>query len=194
MLEAATVSHRLGFGESTPPPNVGTMCVVSFFPRASPFIPLFSSTTLLRPIQTTFGGPISQFPFAITPGVAFAGQAIVDPDAYQQQVAYSKTARVGKTVKRKEKEGTRPAHPHLQTHFSEEKDTLFFATRFPKINKLDSEMRPNNYDLHTIGVNILNATTSDKVKMMEETSKVISSDFIKKIHHLEKAQAENAKL
>lgn len=55
-------------------------------------------------------------------------------------------------------------------------------------------MRPNDYDLHAIGVSLLNATASDKVEMMEETSKAISSDFIKKSHHLEKAQEENAKL
>lgn len=55
-------------------------------------------------------------------------------------------------------------------------------------------MRPSDYDLHVIGVNLLNATASNKVEMMEETSKAISSNFIKESHHLEKTQAENPKL
>lgn len=124
----------------------------------------------------------------------FAGQAIANPNEYQQQVTYSNTACIGKTGKRKEKEGTRPAHPHPQTHFSEKKDSLFFVTIFPKINKPESEMRPNDYALHAIGVNLLNAMALDKVEMMEETSKVVSLDFIKKSHHLEKTQAKNVKL
>lgn len=55
-------------------------------------------------------------------------------------------------------------------------------------------MRPNNYTLHAIGVSLQSATASDKVEMMEETSKVVSLDFIKKSGHLEKIQVENANL
>lgn len=55
-------------------------------------------------------------------------------------------------------------------------------------------MRPNDYTLHAIRVNLLNATMSDKVKMMQETLKAVSSDFIKKSHRLEKMQAENVNL
>lgn len=55
-------------------------------------------------------------------------------------------------------------------------------------------MRPNDYTLHVIGVSLQSATTSDKVEMMEETSKVVSMDFIKKSCHLEKIQVENANL
>lgn len=40
-------------------------------------------------------------------------------------------------------------------------------------------MRPNDYTLHVVGVNLLNATTSNKFEMMEENLKVVSSDFIK---------------
>ncbi|XP_059077900.1 uncharacterized protein LOC131072842 [Cryptomeria japonica] len=94
----------------------------------------------------------------------------------------------------KEKEGARPTHPHLQTHFREEKQSLFFGTSFPKVNKPESEMKPSDYDLHAIGVNLLNAMTSNKVKMMEEILKAISSNFIKKSRCLEKTQAKNAKL
>lgn len=82
----------------------------------------------------------------------------------------------------------------MQTHFSEEKQSLFFTTSLPKVNKSESEMRPSDYDLHAIDVNLSNATTSDKVKLMEETLKAISLDFIKKSHHSEKMQVENAKL
>lgn len=55
-------------------------------------------------------------------------------------------------------------------------------------------MRPNDYTLHAIGVSLQSAMTSDKVEMMEETSKAVSTDFIKKSHHLEKIQVENASL
>lgn len=55
-------------------------------------------------------------------------------------------------------------------------------------------MKPNEYTLHAIDVSLQSTTTSDKVEMMEETSKAISSDFIKKSHHLEKIQVENANL
>lgn len=65
---------------------------------------------------------------------------------------------------------------------------------FPKVDRLKAQMRPNDYTLHAIGINLLNATTSDKVEMMEETSKVVSSNFIKKSHHLEKLQTENVDL
>lgn len=194
MSKAPIFSRRLGFGVSAPPPIAGTTSADPFHPRPSPFIPLFSPMKLPRPIQTAFDDPISQFSFAIPLGTTFVGQAIANLDAYQQQVTYSKTTRVVKEFKRKEKESTKPAHPHLQTHFSEEKESLFFATSFPKVNKPKSEMRPGDYDLHAIGANLLNATMSDKVEMMEETSKAISSDFIKKSHRLEKMQVENAKL
>lgn len=103
-------------------------------------------------------------------------------------------AHIGKTSKRKEKEGACRARPHLQTHFSKEKDCLFFANLFPKVDKLESQMRLNDYALHAIGINLQNATTSDKVEMMEETLKVVSSYFIRKTRHLEKIQAKNADL
>lgn len=51
-------------------------------------------------------------------------------------------------------------------------------------------MRPNDYTLHVVGVNLSNAMAMDKVEMMEETSKVVSSDFIKKSCRLDKIQAE----
>lgn len=82
----------------------------------------------------------------------------------------------------------------MQTHFGKEKDSLFFATMFPKVDKLEAQMRPNDYTLHAISVNLLNATAYAKVEMMEETLKVMSTDFIKKSHHLEKMQAENVNL
>lgn len=91
-------------------------------------------------------------------------------------------------------EGTRPARPHLQTHFNKEKDCLFFANMFPKVDKLEAQMRPNDYTLHFIGINLLNATVYDKVEMMEETLKAMSSDFIKKSPHMEKPQMENVNL
>lgn len=55
-------------------------------------------------------------------------------------------------------------------------------------------MRPNDYTLQAIGVSLQSATTSNKVEMMEETSKSLSTYFIKKSRHLEKLQAENASL
>lgn len=47
-------------------------------------------------------------------------------------------------------------------------------------------MRSNDYTLHAINVSLQNAMTSDKVEMMEETSKAMSSDFIKKTHRWRK--------
>lgn len=41
--EAATVSRRHGFGESTPPPNIGAASADPIFLGASPFVPLFLS-------------------------------------------------------------------------------------------------------------------------------------------------------
>lgn len=55
-------------------------------------------------------------------------------------------------------------------------------------------MRPNDYELQAMGISLQSATTSDKVGMMEETSKAVSTDFIKKSRHLEKLQVENASL
>lgn len=55
-------------------------------------------------------------------------------------------------------------------------------------------MRPNDYELQAMDVSLQSAMASDKVRMMEETSKVVSMDFIKKSHLLEKLQAENASL
>lgn len=55
-------------------------------------------------------------------------------------------------------------------------------------------MRPNDYTLHAISVRLQSAIASDKVEIMEETSKVVSSDFIKKRHCLEKIQVENINL
>lgn len=55
-------------------------------------------------------------------------------------------------------------------------------------------MRPNDSILHAISINLVNATGFDKVEMMEETSKAVSLDFIKKIHRLEKMQEENVNL
>lgn len=124
----------------------------------------------------------------------FVGQAIENLDAYQQQVTYSKTAPIGKTSKRKEKDGGKPAHPDVQMHFSEEKDSLLFVTMFPKVEKLEAQMRPSDYTLHVVGVNLLNAMISNKVEMMKETLKDVSLDFIKKSPHLEKVQAENVTL
>lgn len=55
-------------------------------------------------------------------------------------------------------------------------------------------MRPDDYALQAIGVSLQNATASDKVRMMEETSKEVSMEFIKKSHRLENLQAENVSL
>lgn len=98
------VSHRLGFGESSPQ----VMGVVSSSPfplEAPPFVLLFSPSALAHPIQTAFAGPILQFLFAVPPSVSFAGQAIDNLDEFQQQVAYDRTAHLGKMGKRKEMEG-----------------------------------------------------------------------------------------
>lgn len=57
---------------------------------------------------------------------------------------------------------------------------------FPNVNKPEAQMRPDDYSLHAIRVNLSNAMIMDKVEMMEETLKVVSSDFIKKSHCLEK--------
>lgn len=97
---------------------------------------------------------------------------------------------VSRVHKRKEKDGAKPARPHVETHFSEENNSLLFATMFPKVNKSEAQMRPNDYTLHAFRINLSNATTMDKVKMMEETLKVVFSDFIKKIRCLDKMQEE----
>lgn len=55
-------------------------------------------------------------------------------------------------------------------------------------------MRPDDYALQVIDITLQSAMTSDKVGMMEETSQEVSTDFIKKSHHLEKLQAENVSL
>lgn len=55
-------------------------------------------------------------------------------------------------------------------------------------------MRPNDYTLQAINVSLQSTTLSDKVEMMEETSKVVSIDFVKKNCCLEKLQAENVSL
>lgn len=192
MYEETFISRRLGFGESSPP-IIGVVSTSPFPLGASPFIPLFSPSALAHPIQTTFGGPISQFPFVVPHGISFVGQGIDNLDDFQQQVAHSKTICIGRNWKQKEKEGTYPTHPYLQTHSREEKDFPFFVNMFPRVDNPESQMRPNDYTLHAISINLLNATMSDKVEMMEETSKVVSSDF-KKSRHLEKIQVENANL
>lgn len=184
------VSCRLGFKESTPPPNVGATSIDPFFLGVPPFVPLFSLATLAQPIQTSFGGPISSFPYAFPTSLAFAGQAISTPDTYDQQVTYSKNARLNQAHKRKEKDGLRPVRLHVQTHFSEENDSLFFKTVFPKVNEPEAQMKPDDYSLHAFGVDLTNATAMDKVEMMEETSKAVSLDFIKKSCHLDKMQVD----
>lgn len=65
---------------------------------------------------------------------------------------------------------------------------------FPKVDKPKAQIRPNDYTLHVVGVNLLNATILDKVEMMEEMSKAMSLYFIKKSHCLEKMQAKNVSL
>lgn len=65
---------------------------------------------------------------------------------------------------------------------------------FPKADKPEAQIKPNEYTLHAIGVNLLNVTASDKVEMIKETSKAVSSYFIKKSRCLEKMQVENANL
>lgn len=65
---------------------------------------------------------------------------------------------------------------------------------FSKVNKTKAQMKPNGYSLHVVKVDLMNATAMDKVEMMEETLKVVSSDFIKKRHHLDKMQEELSRL
>lgn len=45
-----------------------------------------------------------------------------------------------------------------------------------------------------MGISLQSTTASDKVGMMEETYKAVSTDFIKKSRHLKKLQVENASL
>lgn len=55
-------------------------------------------------------------------------------------------------------------------------------------------MRSDDYELQAMDVSLKSATTSNKVGMMEKTSKAVSTDFIKKSRHLEKLQTENISL
>lgn len=68
-------------------------------------MPLFSPLALAHPIQTAVIGTISQFPFAVPPGATFVGQAIDNPDEFQEQVAYDRTTHLGKMGEQKENEG-----------------------------------------------------------------------------------------
>lgn len=119
----------------------------------------------------------------------FAEQAILVSDTFYQQVTYSKFARIHWVHKKKEKDGAKPAWPHVQTHFNEENNNLLFATMFPKVNKMEAQMRPNDDTLHDVGVNLSNAMAMDKLEMMEENLKAVSLDFIKKSCHLDKMKA-----
>lgn len=191
--EAVPVSRRLGFEESSPQ-AMGTVSSIPFPLVGSPFVPLFSLLAVTHPIQPAFAASFSHFPFAVLPSAVFASQAIDHPDEFQQQVVYDRIASLSKTSKRKEKEGSRRTRPHLQTYFNEQRDCLYSTNLVPKVDKPESQMRPDDYALQAINVSLQSTTASDKVGMMEETYKVVSIDFIKKSHRLEKLQAENVSL
>ncbi|XP_059076736.1 uncharacterized protein LOC131875997 [Cryptomeria japonica] len=65
------------------------------------------------------------------------------------------------------------------------------TNQFPRLTSQKSQMRPDDYELQAMGVSLQSAIESDKVGMMKETSKAVSTDFIKKSHRSEKLQAEN---
>lgn len=188
--EAVPVSHRLGFEEFCPQ-SMATVSASSFPLVSSPFVLLFSLLAVTHPVQSSFAAHFLHFPFANLPGAVFVGQAIDHLDSFQQQVVYDRIVGLNKANKRKEKEG---AHPCLQTHFSEQRDCLYFANLVPKVDKLESQMMPDDYELQAMGVSLQSAMASDKVGMMEETSKAASTNFIEKSHHLEKLEAKNALL
>lgn len=61
---------------------------------------------------------------------------------------------------------------------------------FLKVNKPKAQIKPNDYALHDVRINLSNTTNMDKVKMMEENLKAVSSNFIKKSCLLDNIQAE----
>lgn len=124
--ETIPVSHRLGFEESSPQ-SMAVVSASSFPLVGSPFVPLFSPLAVTHLVQSSFAAHFSHFPFVVPPSAVFAGQAINHLDSFQQQVVYDRTISLNKTNKWKEKEGARHAHPRLQTHFSEQRDCLYFA-------------------------------------------------------------------
>lgn len=55
-------------------------------------------------------------------------------------------------------------------------------------------MKSDDYSLHAIKIDLMNTTTMDKVEMIEETSKVVSLDFIKNNHYQDKMQEDHSLL
>lgn len=114
------------------------MSTSSFPLVGSPFVPLISLLAVTHLVQSSFTTPFLHFPFTIPHGVVFAGQAIDRPDSFQQQVVYDRAISLNRVNKKKEKEGAPHARPCLQTHFSEQRDCLYFANVVPKVDKPES--------------------------------------------------------
>lgn len=50
---------------------------------------------------------------------------------------------------------------------------------YPRINKPQGEMQPKDYEIYAVGLDMKVAWPQDKVKIMEETQRVVTSDFLK---------------
>lgn len=64
------------------------------------------------------------------------------------------------------------------------------AKKRSNVIKLEGQIQLEDYTVHVVGINLSQAWVQDKVEMMEETQKVLTTNLLKVTHHLEKRETE----
>lgn len=120
-------------------------------------------------------------PFAPPPGAPFARQMIFVPSKFHQYANQGKLAHAQRSKKRKAKYFQKPIEPCIQTIFREDHQNLVFAAIMPNIVKPTNQMQPEDYSMHAIGIDLSRVRPQDRVEIMEESNKVVSSDYLKHV-------------
>lgn len=65
---------------------------------------------------------------------------------------------------------------------------MHFATMHLNVIKPQGEMQPDDYNKNAMGLDLSIARPQEKVELMEETQRVVTTDFLKFGHQLKKRE------